>query len=139
MIEDGHITLEEVSAVFGEKKQNGYIAKNPDILPEVKKRVDELYQKFYPSNDKVTNSDYGHQLCWDVVAERKVVKVCWAVLGLKVAKEKARRDKNIGLGEDGHKVIKQEPGVPKDANPKVKSDSGDGCASPNPSKGVIGA
>jgi hypothetical protein len=42
-----------------------------------------------------------------VVAKRKVVKVCWVGFGLKVAKEKvAQRDKNIELGEDGHKIIK---------------------------------
>ncbi len=101
LIEEGHITLEEVSAVFGEKKQNGYKARNLDLLPEVKKRVDDLYRKFYPSNGKVTNNEYGRQLCWGIVAERKGVKVCWAALGLKVAKKKARRDQNIGVGEDG--------------------------------------
>jgi hypothetical protein len=38
--------------VFGLKKANGYRSNNPDLDPEVKMQVEELYFKFYPTNKK---------------------------------------------------------------------------------------
>jgi len=52
LVEDGHITLDEVVVVFGLKKANGYRSNNPDLDPEVKMQVEELYFKFYPTNKK---------------------------------------------------------------------------------------
>jgi hypothetical protein len=36
LVEDGHITLDEVAIVFGPKKANGYIANNLDLESKVK-------------------------------------------------------------------------------------------------------
>jgi hypothetical protein len=62
LVEDGHITLDEVVVVFGLKKANGYRSNNPDLDLEVKMQVEKLYSKFYPINEKITNNEYGHKL-----------------------------------------------------------------------------
>jgi hypothetical protein len=48
-----------------------------------------LYSKFYPTNEKITNNEFGHKLYWGIVAKQKVIPVNWASFGLEVAKEKA--------------------------------------------------
>ncbi len=77
--------------MFGLKKANGYRSNNPDLDPEVKMRVEELYFKLYPTNEKIINNEFGHKLYWGIVVERKAIPMNWASLGLEVAKEKARR------------------------------------------------
>jgi hypothetical protein len=91
LIEDGHITLDEVVIMFGPKKANGYRSNNLDLDPKVKMQVEELYFKLYPTNEKIKNNEFGDKLYWGIVVERKVVLVNWASLGLEVAKEKAQR------------------------------------------------
>jgi hypothetical protein len=54
-------------------------------------QAEELYSKFYPINEKITNNEFGHKLYWGIVAKRKVVPVNRAFFGLEVAKEKVRR------------------------------------------------
>jgi hypothetical protein len=75
LVEDGHITLDEVVVVFGPKKANGYRSNNPDLDLEVKMQAKELYSKFYLTNEKVTNNEFGHKLYWGIVAKQKVVPV----------------------------------------------------------------
>ncbi len=50
-----------------------------------------MYSKFYPTNEKITNNEFGHKLYWGIVAKQKVVPMNWVSLGLEVAKDKARR------------------------------------------------
>jgi hypothetical protein len=73
LVEDGHITLDEVVVVFGLKKANGYKSNNPDVDPKVKMQAKKLYSKFYPTNEKITNNEFGHKLYWGIVAKQKVV------------------------------------------------------------------
>jgi hypothetical protein len=73
LVEDRHITLVEVVVVFGPKKANGYRFKNHDLDIEVKMQAEKLYSKFYPTNEKITNNEFGHKLYWGIVANRKVV------------------------------------------------------------------
>jgi hypothetical protein len=89
LVEDGHITLDEVAIVFGLKKANSYRSNNPNLDLEVKMRTEELYFKFYPTNEKITNNEFGHKLYWGIVVEQKAIPMNSASLGLEVAKEKA--------------------------------------------------
>ncbi len=86
--EDGCL---EVVVVFGPKKANGYRSNNPNLNPEVNMQDEELYSKFYPTNEKITNNEFGQKLYWGIMAKQKDVPVNWASLGLEVAREKARR------------------------------------------------
>jgi hypothetical protein len=52
-------------------------------------QAEKLYSKFYPTNEKITNNEFGHKLYWGILANRKVVPVNSASFGLEVAKEKA--------------------------------------------------
>ncbi len=73
LVEDGHITLDEVVVVFGPKKANGYKSNNLDFDPKVKMQAKKLYSKFYPTNEKITNNEFGHKLYWGIVAKQKVI------------------------------------------------------------------
>jgi hypothetical protein len=73
LVEDGHITLDEVVVVFGPKKANDHRSNNPDLDPEMKIQAKKLYSKFYPTNEKITNNEVGHKLYWRIVAKRKAV------------------------------------------------------------------
>ncbi len=55
--------------MFGPKKANGYRSNNLDLNPEVKMQVEELYFKLYPTNEKITNNEFGDKLYWGIVAE----------------------------------------------------------------------
>jgi hypothetical protein len=48
LVEDGHITLDEVAIVFGPKKANGYRSNNLDLDLKVKMQVEELNFKILP-------------------------------------------------------------------------------------------
>jgi hypothetical protein len=50
--------------MFGLKKVNGYKSNNHEIDPEVKMQIEKFYFKFYPTNEKITNNEFGHKLCW---------------------------------------------------------------------------
>jgi len=52
-------------------------------------RTEELYFKFYLTNEKITNNEFGHKLYWGIVVEQKAIPMNSASLGLEVAKEKA--------------------------------------------------
>jgi len=71
LCDEGHVTFEEVSTMWGPRKQNGYRSNNHDLDVKVKARVEELYFKFYLVNEKITNNEFGHKLCWDIVTEHK--------------------------------------------------------------------
>ncbi len=86
-----HISLEEVLTLFGPKKVNGYRSNNLDLTLEMKKQVEELYFKFYPTNEKFINNEFGHKFCWGVVGKRKNIAMNWALLRLNIAKEKAQK------------------------------------------------
>jgi hypothetical protein len=75
--------------VFGLKKADNYRSNNPNLDPEVKMRTEELYFKFYLTNEKITNNEFGHKLYWGIVVEQKAIPMNSASLGLEVAKEKA--------------------------------------------------
>jgi hypothetical protein len=65
LAEDGDITLDEVVLVFGPKKANGYRSNNHDLDPKVKMQVEKLYSKFYPTNEKITNNEFGQTILED--------------------------------------------------------------------------
>ncbi len=71
LCDEGHATLEKVSAMWGPKKQNGYKSNNPNLDVKVKAQAEELYFKFYPTNEKITNNEFGYKLCWDIVRDHK--------------------------------------------------------------------
>ncbi len=56
---------------MGFKEQNGYMSNNLDLDVKVKAWVEELYLIFYPTNEKITNNEFGHKLCWGIVAKHK--------------------------------------------------------------------
>ncbi len=66
---EGHITLQKVSTMWSPRKQNGYMSNNLDLIVKVKARAKELYFKFYPTNEKITNNEFGHKLCRGIVVE----------------------------------------------------------------------
>ncbi len=122
LVKEGHISL-EISTMFGPKKANGYRSNNLDLTPEVKKQVEKLYFKLYPTNEKFINNEFGHKLCWRVVAKRENVVVNWALLGLNIAKQKAQRMKGpqvylgrVGVEEKG--AIAKTKGIAQNQNPK---------------------
>jgi hypothetical protein len=81
---------------------------NLDVKVKVKARVEELYFKFYPTNEKITNNEFGHKLCWDIVANHKGKQVNWSTFGLDIAKEKARRERQKVVVENVNKYVKVE-------------------------------
>jgi hypothetical protein len=69
IFDEGHITLHEVFTMWSLRKQNGYKSNNLDFDVKVKAQGKELYFKFYPTNEKITNNEFGHKLCWGIVVE----------------------------------------------------------------------
>jgi len=96
LVEDGHITLDEVIVVFGPKKANGYKSNNPDFDPKVKMQTKKLYSKFYPTNEKITNNEFGHKLYWGFLSMHNPQKTFH---GLTVATNHGRRP--IGFTKEG--------------------------------------
>jgi hypothetical protein len=69
LVENGHITLDEVVVLFGPKKANGYRSSNPDLNPKAKMQAEKFYSKFYLINEKIINNEFGHKLYWGIVVE----------------------------------------------------------------------
>ncbi len=61
--------------MFGLKKANGYRSKNLNLDLEVKMQAKQLYSKFYLTNEKITNYEFGHKLYWGIVAKQKAIPV----------------------------------------------------------------
>lgn len=106
--DEGHATLEEVSTMWGPNKQNGYKSNNHNLDVKVKAQAKKLYFKFYPTNEKITNNEFGCKLCWDIVAKHKYKQVNWSAFGLDIAKEKARKEHRKAIVENVSKYVKVE-------------------------------
>lgn len=89
---ESHATLEKVSTMWGLNKQNGYKSNSHNLDVKVKEQAGKLYFKFYLTNEKITNNEFGCKLCWDIVAKHKSKQVNWSALGLDIAKEKTRKE-----------------------------------------------
>jgi hypothetical protein len=103
---EGHATLEEVSAMWGLKKQNGYKFNNPNLDVKVKAQAEELHFKFYPINEKITNNKFGYKFCWDIVAEDRGKQVNWSTFGLDIAKENSWKECQEAAIENVSKYVK---------------------------------
>ncbi len=106
--DEGHVTLEKVSSMWSPKKQNGYKSNNPNLDVKVKAQAEELYFKFYPTNEKITNNEFGHKLFWDIVAKHKGKQVNWSTFGLDIAKQKAWKERQKIVVENVSKYVKVE-------------------------------
>jgi hypothetical protein len=122
LVKERHVSLEKISTMFGPKKANGYRSSNLDLTPEVEKRAKKLYFKFYPTNEKIINIEFGHKLCWGIVANMHIA-VNWTLLGLNITKEKAQKVKGpqvdlgrVGVEEKG--AIAKIKGTTQNQNPK---------------------
>jgi hypothetical protein len=94
--------------MWGPKKQNGYKFNNPNLDVKVKAWVQQFYFKFYPTNEKITNNEFGLRLCWDIVAKHKSKQVDCLTLGLDIAKEKVWREHWEAIVENVNKYVKVE-------------------------------
>jgi hypothetical protein len=56
----------------------------------VKVWLKKIYFKIYLANEKIINNEFGHKLCWDIVAQWKGVLIKWSTLSLDMAKEKTK-------------------------------------------------
>jgi hypothetical protein len=84
------------------------MSNNLDLDVKVKAWAEELYFKFYPTNEKITNNEFGHKLCWGIIVEHKGKQVNWLALGLDITKEKAWRERWEATVENVSKYVKVE-------------------------------